>query len=107
MQRKKVYTVLAVLLILTGILFTLILVKQKQSSQSNAAAADKLETENGVLAGNATKQTDTNSSGGNYVALGINTSNTPTPTVTSSARGTIGASIPPVKRFFQQKTARL
>ncbi|EKE05243.1 MAG: hypothetical protein ACD_19C00386G0002, partial [uncultured bacterium] len=85
-QRKKLSLIVVVILLIALPLF-LIVVKQTQNSRSRATATDQLEAEGGVLSGSAQIKTDTNASGGQYVAFANQTptptsiiiSNTPTP----------------------------
>ncbi len=70
----KKYVTLGILFLTITLPITLFQVSQNQDNRSSAAAADKLEAEGGVLGGNATKQTDTNASGGNYIQFGQNVS---------------------------------
>lgn len=74
-RKKKLFG----LFLLLALPLLIILVKIQTENRTRAAAPDKLEAEGGVLAGNASLQTDTNASGGSYVKLQMNTSN-PTPT---------------------------
>lgn len=64
----------------------LIVVKHQTDIKSHASSPDKLEAEGGILAGNAKNQTDSNASGGSFIALGINP--TPTPTTTPNPTNT-------------------
>lgn len=83
LKRKNTFQLFILLIILVSFPLILIIVKQTMDNRSSAAAADKLETEGGTLGGNATFQTDTQASGGQYVALGINQANSPTPVPTT------------------------
>lgn len=80
MQRKKILAVSAIIFSFAGILFTLVLLKHHTDNFTHAAPPDQLEAESGVRAGNANIVADANASGGNFVALGTNASQTPSPT---------------------------
>lgn len=84
MDKNKIFLAIWIFALLIGTFITLISINHQQESRSHASPPDQLEAESGVRAGNAIVQTDSNASGGNYVALGINTTGTPTPTQTSS-----------------------
>jgi hypothetical protein len=56
-------------------------IKQNLDNRSSAAAADKLEAEEGVLGGNAVTKQDSSASGGRFIALGVNASPTPITTL--------------------------
>lgn len=83
MKGNKKLPVILLVIIVIALPLLLIGIKQTIDNKSSAAAADKLETEGGVRAGNATIQSDSSASGGSYVALGINANQTPTPTSAS------------------------
>jgi hypothetical protein len=63
-----------VLLVIIGIALPLLLlgIMRTQNILSNAAAADKLETEGGTLGGNAVAKADSTASGGSFIELGVN-----------------------------------
>jgi hypothetical protein len=88
-HRKKVLAVTVIIFSFAGILFTLVLLKQHTDNFTHASPPDQLETEGGARTGNANIQTDSNASGGNYVALGLNSNQTPTPTISSTSLPTI------------------
>lgn len=87
MDRNKVLMGAWIFALFAGTLITLLSIKNQQEIRSHASPPDQLETESGVFAGNANKQTDSNASGGSYVALGINQTGTPTPTGTQTGVG--------------------
>lgn len=72
MYRKKVLAVTIIIFSFAGILVTLVVLKQKTDNFTHASPPDQLETEGGVLSGNAIKQTDSNASGGQYILFGVN-----------------------------------
>lgn len=90
MDRKKVLAVTLIIFSFAGIIATLVVLKQHTDNFTHASPSDQLEAENGVRVGNANVQVDSNASGGSYIALGINASQTSTPTpTTGSQAGTI------------------
>lgn len=84
--KKNKASLIILILIIIALPLLLILISYQISTRSSATAPDKLETEGGVRAGNSTIQTDTSASGGQYVALGINPTNSPTPTINSGLK---------------------
>ena len=71
MSRNKKISFLILTIILITLPVILIAVKQNQDTRSSAAAADKLEAEDGVLSANgASKQNDSEASDGEYVLFG-------------------------------------
>lgn len=102
MTRRKILTGLIILFLFLVLPITLFLVKQQTNNRSNAAAPDKLEAEGGVLSTGAQTKTDTNASGGQYVAFANQTptptpiptsANTPTPTLTPSCPSNLQTAI--------------
>lgn len=81
MDRNNRLPIIILTIILIALPLILIAIKQVTNKNSSAAAADKLETEAGVLAGNAVIKIDSNASGGSYVELGTTQASTPTPTI--------------------------
>lgn len=73
---NKPYTASGLILLFIALPMLLILISRTQNLRSNAAPADALEAEAGVLSGNATPQTDSNASGGSYIILGTNQAQT-------------------------------
>lgn len=88
MTRNKKLSLIILILIVIALPLFLIIIKQNLDNRSSAAAPDKLEAEGGVLGGNAQVQSETNASGGQYVAF-ANPTPTPTPTTTQTQPGTI------------------
>ena len=85
MRKNKKLPIILLLFIIVALPLFLLGIKQTLDNRTRAAAADKLEAEGGVLSNEASSQTDTQASGGIYVELSVNQSNTPTPPQTSSA----------------------
>lgn len=80
-KKEKFIKLVIVAVIIAALPLTLILIKQVQDNRSSAAAADELETEGGVLSSTGvSKQSDSSSSGGQYVQFSQSSSSTPTPT---------------------------
>ncbi len=63
-HKVKLIVLIAIILALPIVILA---AKQRQETRSSAAAPDQLEAEGGVLGGNASIQTDTQASGGQYV----------------------------------------
>lgn len=78
-HKNKIFYFLAATILIIALPIILILVRHQQDNRSHAAAADKLEAEGGILGGNAKSQSDSNASGGQYVAF-LNSNSTPIPT---------------------------
>ncbi len=76
----KIISILLLIIILISLPLLIFAIRHQTQTRSNAAAADKLEAEGGVLGGNAESKQDSLASGGSYVAIGINQANTPMPT---------------------------
>ncbi len=77
MKRKRIQLILLLIILLAFPLLVLA-IKHQTQTKSNAAAADKLEAEGGVLGGNAQNKADSLASGGSYVLLGLNQTNNTT-----------------------------
>jgi pectate lyase len=90
-MKGKNFPLILLGIILIALPLLLIGVRQTLENRSHASPPDQLETESGVRSGNANIQTDSNASGGNYVALGINQTNSPTPTITPAPNGALPA----------------
>lgn len=81
MHKKRIIAFSTIFLLLIGLIATLSITKQIQNYRSNAAAADKLEIEGGVLSSTGvSKQTDSNASGGQYILFQNQTTNPTCPT---------------------------
>ncbi len=89
MSRNKKIAFFVFILLLTILPLLVLAIKQSTQTRSNAAAADKLEAEGGALGGNAVIQSDSTSSGGNFIVLKNNQTPTTTPTPTINQTGTI------------------
>ncbi len=74
MSRNKKIAFFVFILLLTILPLLILAIKQSTQTRSNAAAADKLEAESGVLTGNILNQTDPQASGGNFIRIGANIS---------------------------------
>lgn len=71
-NRKNTFVLLVIILTIIFLPLLLISLKNTLDNRSHAAPPEALETESGVLTGNASKQNDSSASGGSYVVLGIN-----------------------------------
>ncbi len=89
MARNKKFRLLTLVLILIALPFLIIAIRNQTQTRSDASAADKLEAEGGTLGGNAVIQSDSTSSGGNFIVLKNNQTPTTTPTPTINQTGTI------------------
>lgn len=89
-DKSKIFKVVGITILIFSLPLALFLVKHQQENRSHAAPPDQLETEAGVLSGNAIPQSDSNASGGNYVVLGINQTSTPTSNPTGSNCSPVG-----------------
>lgn len=92
-NRKKVLSIVAITILALALPITIFLVRHQQNNQSNATAPDKLEAEGGTLNSYAQTKSDSQASGGQYVAF---TNSTPTPTPTTQISVGTGGSYKPV-----------
>ena len=77
MINRRILSFGVILIVILALPLTIWLVRNQHETRGRAAAPDQLEAEGGVLGGNAKIQTDTQASGGQYVAFA---NQTPTPT---------------------------
>lgn len=77
MSKKKIFKILALSLLIASLPIALIVSRQTQDNRSSAAAADKLETEGGVLSSKGVSiQSDSQASGGQFVLFSNSKSQT-------------------------------
>ncbi len=86
MVRNKKFRLLILVLILIALPLLITTIRNQTQTRSNAAAADKLEAEGGILGGNVQNKSDQTASGGQYITFADQTPTlTPIPTIPSSS----------------------